>query len=71
MHNQFREQLDSGLKMLAENQAKGLPNGPSADARPLAEGAADAVSDAGAQLAAQETDAAKIEAQVRPGGGAN
>jgi hypothetical protein len=67
MHNRFREQLDSGLKMLAENQAKGLPNGPAAAGRPVAEGTADPVADAGAQLAAQETDAAKLEAQVRQG----
>ena len=71
MHNQFREQLDSGLKMLAENQAKGLPNGPAAGARPVADGTADPVANAESQLVAQETDAAKLEAQVRPGGGAN
>ena len=71
MHNQFREQLDTGLKLLAENQAKGLPSGPAAGARPVADGTADPVADAGAQLAAQETDAAKVEAQVRQGGGAN
>jgi hypothetical protein len=65
MHNQFREQLDSGLKMLADNQAKGLPNGPAAGARPVAEGTADPVADAESQLVAQETDAAKLEAQVR------
>jgi hypothetical protein len=67
MHNQFREQIDSGLKMLADNQAKGLPNGPAAGARPVAEGTADAAPDAAAQLATQETDAANLEAQVRQG----
>jgi hypothetical protein len=71
MHNQFREQLDSGLKALAENQARGLPSGPAAGARPLAEGTADPAADAAAQLVTQETDAAKIEAQVRQGGVAN
>jgi len=71
MHNQFREQLDSGLKTLAENQAKGLPNGPAAGARPVAEGTADPVADAESQLIAQETDAAKLEAQVRQAGGSN
>ena len=71
MHNQFREQLDSGLKMLADNQAKGLPNGPAAGARPVADGTADPVADAESQLVAQETDAAKLEAQVRQGGVAN
>ena len=71
MHNQFREQLDSGLKMLADNQAKGLPNGPAAGARPVAEGTAAPVADAESQLVAQETDAAKLEAQVRQGGVGN
>jgi hypothetical protein len=71
MHNQFREQIDSGLKMLAGNQARGLPNGPAAGARPVADGTADPVADAESQLVAQETDAAKLEAQVRLGGGAN
>jgi len=68
MHNQFREQLDSGLKMLADNQAKGL-NPPAAGARQVAEGTADPAPDAGAQLATQETDAAKLEAEVRQSGG--
>jgi hypothetical protein len=65
MHNQFREQLDSGLKMMADNQAKGLPNVSAAGARPVAEGTADPVPDAQAQIATQEADAAKLEAQVR------
>jgi hypothetical protein len=69
MHNQFREQIDSGLKMLAENQAKGLPNGPAADARAVAAGIADPASDAATQLASQESDAARLEAQVGQGGG--
>jgi hypothetical protein len=34
MHNQFREQIDSGLRMMAENKGKhGLPHGPSAGTR--------------------------------------
>jgi hypothetical protein len=68
MHNQFREQIDSGLKMLAANQAKGLPNGPAAGARPVAEGTADPVPDVEKQLVAQESDAAKLEAQVSEAG---
>ena len=68
MHNQFREQLDSGLKMLAENQAKGLPNGPPAGAQPVAEGTSDQATDAVAQLQAQQTAASNLEAQVRQGG---
>jgi len=68
MHNQFREQIDSGLKMLAANQAKGLPNGPATGARPVAEGTTDPVPDVESQLVAQESDAAKLEAQVSQAG---
>jgi hypothetical protein len=68
MHNQFREKIDSGLKMLADNQAKGLPNGPAADARPVADGIAPPAPDAATQVAAQENDAASLEAQVAQGG---
>jgi hypothetical protein len=64
MHNQFREQIDSGLKMLAANQANGLPNGPAAGGRPVAEGTADPVPDVESQLITQESDAASLEAQV-------
>jgi hypothetical protein len=69
MHNQFREQLDSRLKMMADNQAKGLPNVSATGARPVAEGTAEPVPDAATQLATQETDAANLEAQVRQAGG--
>jgi hypothetical protein len=71
MHNQFQEQIDSGLKMLAENQARGLPNGPVAAPHYVAEGTADPAPDAESQLVAQETGAAQLEAQVRQGGSGN
>jgi hypothetical protein len=71
MHNQFQEQIDSGLKMLAENQARGLPNGPVAAPHYVAEGMADPAPDAESQLVAQETGAAQLEAQVRQGGSGN
>jgi hypothetical protein len=71
MHNQFREQIDSGLRMLADNQAKGLPNGPAAAPHYVAEGTADPAPDAASQLVAQEAGAAQLEAQVREGGSAN
>ena len=64
MHNQFREKIDSGLKLVADNQAKGLPSAPGADARPVADGIAPPAPDAATQLVAQENDAAKVEAQV-------
>ena len=68
MHNQFREQIDSGLKMLAENQAKGMPASPAAAARAVEEGVAPAADDAATQLEGQQTAAAALEAQVRQGG---
>ena len=68
MSNQFREQIDSGLTILAAHQAKTLPSGPDAGSHPVPEGTADPIPDAGTQLATQESDAAKLEAQVREGG---
>jgi len=69
MHNQFREQLDSGLKALADNQATGLPTAPSADAHVVAEGTAVPAADAEAQVESQEAEAVTLEFQVRQGGG--
>lgn len=68
MSNQFREQLNSGLKLLAENQAQGLPKAPDAQARMMAEGTAAPVGDAEAQLAEQEREAVRIEAQLNDDG---
>ena len=48
-----------------------MRNEPAAGARPVAEGTADPVPGAEAQLAAQETDAAKLEDQVRQDGSTN
>jgi hypothetical protein len=71
MHNQFREQIDSGLNLLAENQARGLPNVQNAGGRHVPEGTAPPVADAEAQLNAQETEAGKLEAQVQQSGSPN
>jgi len=71
MHNSFREQLDSGLKTLAENQAKGLPNAPAPGQRAVPEGTADPDPQAASQLEAQENQAANLEAQVTQGGNSN
>jgi len=71
MHNSFQEQLDSGLKVLAQNQAKGLPNGPDAGPRQVAEGTADPSPEAESQLAAQESEAANLEGQVTGAGNNN
>ena len=67
MQNQFREQIDSGLEMAANNQARGLPQGPPSGVHPVAEGTADPVDDASAQLAAQDSNATKVLAQATQG----
>ncbi|HUK43575.1 MAG TPA: hypothetical protein VLW48_03940 [Candidatus Bathyarchaeia archaeon] len=66
MHNQFRENIDAGLKVMASNDAtnKGLPKAPAADARNVAEGTCTPASDADTTLLAQESDAQKLEAQI-------
>jgi hypothetical protein len=64
MHNQFRENIDSGLKVMAENDGKGLPKAPNAEVRTVAEGTCSPASDADTTLLAQESDAEKLEAQV-------
>lgn len=69
MQNQFREKIDSGLKTLADKQASGLPAGPAAAAQPVPEGKQNPSPDAQSQLASQDADATKLEAQVRQGGG--
>jgi hypothetical protein len=68
MHNQFREQIDSGLKTLAENQGKGgLPSGPPPNPRTVAEGqaTADAASSVQDALARQLADANQAEAEIQ------
>lgn len=68
MHNQFQETLDSGLNLLANNQAKGQPTVAGTGARPVAEGTAEPVPDAQSQLKTQDDDAAGLEGQVTQGG---
>ena len=66
MHNQFREQIDSGLTVLAANQGKGgLPKGPSHSTRPVTRGWAKADDKAESVLLEQqhEADQAEFEAQ--------
>jgi hypothetical protein len=41
MHNEFRERISAGMEKLATDQGKGgLPTGPAANPRPVAEGQA-------------------------------
>ena len=69
MHNQFRQHLDSGLKVLADpqEQAKGLPPAPAANPREVPEGKATPASDAEAALLAQNSDSEKLESQIAAG----
>jgi len=69
MHNHFQEQLDSGLKTLADNSGKGgLPNAP--DTGTTSGEVPAPVPDAGAadQLVAQNGQADQAESQVQQGG---
>jgi hypothetical protein len=66
MHNQFREQIDHGLKTLAENGGKdGLPYGPAADPRVAPEGRAMPDPIASGALAKQRLDADQAEVEIR------
>lgn len=65
MHNQLRQQIDSGLKTLADNKAKGLPAAPAASQRKVTEGTAEPAPNAQNVLMTQDSDAQRLEAQVR------
>jgi hypothetical protein len=66
MHNRFREQIDSGLKLLAENQGKGgLPRSPAAKPRPVPEGQAAPDLTARGDLQRQQKDANRTESEVQ------
>jgi len=72
MHNQFREQISTGLEQLGSDQnRKGLPAGPAASPRPAAEGQAPEDSEARGLLAAQNQEADQTEADIKQatGGG--
>jgi hypothetical protein len=65
MHNHFREQLDQGLKTLAENQGKnGIPAGPKPGGRVNPDGKVEPDLDVEAQLNDQQKDADAAEAEV-------
>jgi len=64
MHNQLRQQIDSGLKTLADDQAKGLPAAPATKITPVAAGTANPAPDAQNALMTQDQDAQRVEAQV-------
>lgn len=68
MHNQFRQQIDGGLKNLAESQGQnGLPAGPPADIQTVPEGTAPVDQSAAPELAQQQADADQAEAEAAQG----
>jgi len=68
MHNQFREQLSSGLAALGEGQgAGGLPPGPPMGQIAFADGQAAPDGNALSQLDQQQRDAQQMEADARNG----
>jgi hypothetical protein len=65
MYNSFHEQIDDGLKSMAENQGKnGLPTGPAAGGHTVAEGQAQPDLTAKADLDQQNAEADKAESEV-------
>jgi hypothetical protein len=65
MHNHFREQLDGGLKTLADNQGQGgIPQGPAGNAQPVAAGQADPEPGAEQALNQQQAEADQLEGEV-------
>ncbi len=70
MYNDFQEKLDTGLKMLADNEGKnGLPYGPTADAHLNPEGSAAPDLDAAADLRQQQIEANNKEDEVKQANG--
>ena len=68
MHNQFAEQLDSGLESLAKNQGKdGIPTGPAADPQKNPDGTAAPDPAAVADLQKQQQAADQAEKEVQQG----
>jgi hypothetical protein len=66
MHNHFREQLDSGLSLLAATQGKnGLPNGPAAAPRLVPQGWATGDGNAESLLMKQQQDADRAETEAQ------
>jgi hypothetical protein len=66
MHNHFREQMDAGLKTLADNQGKnGIPTGPAANPKAVPEGTAVPDLTATADLQKQRQDADQAEKEVQ------
>jgi hypothetical protein len=67
MHNQFREQMDAGLKVLTSNPS-GLPAGPSSSPRVVVEGTVSPTQDVDSQVTSQNSRADQTESQVKQSG---
>jgi hypothetical protein len=68
MHNQFQEQVDSGLGTLTSSEGSGgLPAGPVANAQPVAAATVPPDPDVAATLAQQQSDADSAEAAATNG----
>lgn len=68
MHNDFREQIDSGLQTLAKTQGqKGLPSGPPPGAVAVPEGTAPPDPNAGSTVAQQQQEADQAEGEAQQG----
>jgi hypothetical protein len=68
MHNQLRDYVDSGLKVLADNQGKdGIPAGPTPDARPSTDGDSqpDSAESVAGALAQQQQEASQALQEVQ------
>jgi hypothetical protein len=66
MHNHFREQMDAGLKALADNQGtNGIPSGPDANPRQNPDGQAAVDLTAAVDLQNQQNDADDAEKEIR------
>jgi YD repeat-containing protein len=66
MQNHLHEQVDAGIKILAEKQGKdGLPTAPAANPRPVPEGTASPDVTAAADLQKQEQEADRTEKEVQ------
>jgi hypothetical protein len=66
MHNHFHEQLDNGLKTLADNQGKnGIPAGPAANPKAVPEGTAVPDLTAEGDLRKQQQNADQTEKEVQ------
>jgi len=74
MHNQFQDQVDSGLKTMADNQGRnGMPSGPPPNPRqsPDGQAPADSAANVSSALSQQQLDANQALQEAQSAGAAN